>query len=244
MLIYILISTLLISLISLVGVAFLGLNENLLKEITEDLISIASGGLLGGAFIHLLPEAMETGGSNMFIYVMVGVMFFFVLEKYLKWRHCHETDCELHAFTYLSLVGDGIHNFFDGVVVAAAYMTSMELGVATTIAVVLHEIPQEIGDFAILIYGGFSKARALFFNFLIALTAFAGTLAAYFLLSYVNNIQPMLLAMTAGGFIYVALVDLVPELHKKWSPRASFSQTLLLVAGICLMFVMKMFFKG
>ncbi|MFC1559796.1 ZIP family metal transporter [Candidatus Margulisiibacteriota bacterium] len=239
MLIYILIATVLVSLISLTGVIFLSFKDEFLKQIMESLISFASGGLLGGAFIHLLPESVEMGGAGAFTYVIFGLLFFFVLEKFLKWRHCHEFGCDIHAFTYLNLIGDGVHNFIDGIIIAAAFVVDIRLGIVTTIAVALHEIPQEVGDFAVLIYGGFTKARALFFNLVSASFAIVGALAAYFLLSYVQGIQPMLLAFTAGGFIYIALADLVPELHKKWGLAESVTQTILMVTGIGLMLIMK-----
>ena len=244
MLIYILIATIVVSIISLSGIVFLGFKEKLLKEIMESLISFASGGLLGGAFIHLIPEAVEIGKENIFIFVVVGVLFFFIMEKLLKWRHCHEFGCDIHAFTYLNLIGDGVHNFIDGVIIAAAFLANFELGLITTIAVILHEVPQEVGDFAVLIYGGFSKAKALFFNLISALFAIVGAVAAYFLLSYVSEIQYILLAFTGGGFIYIALADLVPELHKKWGLVESFAQTSIMVAGIGLMLVMKIIFGG
>jgi len=244
MLIYIITATIIISLISLVGVVFLGMKESMLKQLLESLISFASGALLGGAFVHLLPEAVEMGGSNMIPYVVLGLLIFFILEKFLKWRHCHEFGCDVHVFSYLNLVGDGVHNFIDGIIIAAAFMADVKLGVATTIAVFLHEMPQEIGDFAVLIYGGFSRTKALLFNFLSALLAVLGAISAYFLLSYMQGIQPMLLAVTAGGFIYIALADLVPELHKKWGAAESLTQTILMITGIGLMMIMKIFLGG
>ena len=179
---YIILATVIVSSISLIGIIFLGLKEDVLKRMMESLISLASGGLLGGAFIHLIPESLEMGGNSSLNYVIVGLIFFFVMEKFLKWRHCHEYGCDIHAFTYLNLIGDGIHNFIDGMIIAAAFMTSFHLGLVTTVAVILHEIPQEVGDFAVLIYGGFSKRKALIFNLLSAIFAVVGAIFTYFLL--------------------------------------------------------------
>jgi len=242
MLATILLATMIVSAISLIGVIFLGIKQDVFNEMIESLISFASGALLGGALIHLLPEAVKNAGDSVFMYAMAGLLIFFILEKFLKWRHCHESDCNVHVFSYLSLVGDSIHNFFDGVIIASAFMTNFHLGLITTLAVILHEIPQEIGDYAVLVYGGFSKGKALFYNFITALTAIAGALAAYFLLYYVMNIQYILLSVTAGGFIYIALVDLIPELHKKWGAWESFSQTVLIITGFGLMMLMKVIF--
>ena len=202
------------------------------------LVGFASGSLIGGAFIHLLPESLEETGQTMFYYVIVGIVFFFIMEKFLYWRHCHEEKCPVHTFAYLNLIGDGIHNFIDGTLIAASFILSCDLGVATTLAVIFHEIPQEIGDFGVLIYGGFTKRKALVYNFVSALTAIAGALITYYL-AYVQGIEQFLVPFAAGGFIYIAATDLMPELHKKSHAIESIIQLLAILAGIGLMSALK-----
>ncbi len=234
---WILVSTLIVSLISLIGIFFLSLKEKLLGKILLVTVSFASGTMLGGAFLHLIPESLVPFNENVFAAILLGIVVFFLLEKFL-WRHCHERECPVHPFAYLDLFGDGIHNFIDGVIIAASFITSVPLGVTTTLAVVSHEIPQEIGDFAILVHGGFGKTRALFYNFLSALTAVAGAVFTYFFFSSLPDME-YLLAFAAGSFIYIAASDLIPELHKETKPLISGVQFVLLVVGILLMWFLK-----
>lgn len=242
-LILILVSVSTVSLMALVGIFFVGLKENMLKNILMGLIAFASGTLLGGAFLNLLPEAMAEMGEATFYYAVIGILVFFVLEKFLYWRHCHEGECPVHMFVYLNLIGDGIHNFIDGMIIAATYLASFELGFATTLAVIFHEIPQEIGDFGVLIYGGFQKRRALAYNFATALTAILGSLTAYFLAG-LANFAALLVPFAAGGFVYVAATDLIPELHKKNTAGTSAIQFFTLLLGLGLMAYLKMAFGG
>ncbi|MEM1539681.1 MAG: ZIP family metal transporter [Candidatus Bathyarchaeia archaeon] len=243
-LIAILTSVTIVSLIALVGLIFMGLKEGLLKGVTMTLVGFASGTLLGGAFLHLLPEALtsEANSTITFCYVIVGIVSFFALEKFFYWRHCHEKECPTHTFVYLNLIGDGIHNFIDGMVIAATFLISFDLGFATTLAVVFHEIPQEIGDFGILIYGGLSRKKALTFNFVSAVTAVAGALTTYFL-AHLRSIEALLVPFAAGGFIYIAATDLMPELHKKLQVRESLTQLIALLVGIGLMAYLRMAFE-
>jgi zinc and cadmium transporter len=228
-----------VSLVAFVGIIFVGLKEAFLKRILMALVGFASGSLIGGAFIHLLPEAVETTGEGTFYYAIAGIILFFVTEKFLYWRHCHEENCKIHMFVYLNLIGDGIHNFVDGMIIAASFMLSYDLGLATTLAVISHEIPQEIGDFAVLIYGGLKKKKALAYNFLSALTAIAGSLVTYYSAAYVHGINQFLVPFAAGGFIYIAATDLIPELHKKNQAKESVIQLLSVLAGIGLMSALK-----
>ena len=215
-LVWILSATFLVSIISLVGVISFGIKSKVFDKILILLVGFAAGSLIGGAFLHLLPEAIEQhGGKTAPFYTLVGFVMFFLMERYLYWRHCHNGVCDVHTFTYLNLIGDGVHNFIDGLIIAASFMTSLKLGVVTTLAVIFHEIPQEMGDFGILVYGGFSKRKALLFNFICALTAMLGALAGYLLYNITKNISLFLLSFTAGGFIYIAASDLIPELHKQ-----------------------------
>jgi zinc and cadmium transporter len=229
----ILISVFLISVISLAGVLTLSLKEKLLDKLLFVLIAVAAGTLLGVAFLDLIPEAVEKGGSGVFLYVLSGIIAFFVLERFIFWHHCHNGKCDVHVFSYLNLVGDGIHNLLDGMVIAAAYLVSIPLGVAATIAIALHEIPQEVGDFAILVYGGLGRKKALFYNFLSALAAFVGVALAY-IFSSSEGFFTFFLAFAAGGFIYIASADIMPELQKEMEFRKSLLQLLCLVGGIVL----------
>ncbi len=234
---WILTSTLMVSAISLIGILFLSVNQSLFRKMLLVLVSFASGTLLGGAFLHLIPEALLKGGENLFIVILSGILVFFLLEKFL-WRHCHERDCPVHVFAYLNLLGDGIHNFIDGILIAASFLTSTPLGFATALAVVSHEIPQEIGDFGILVYGGFSKVKALSYNLLSALMAFVGALLTYSFYAYLPSLSYFLM-FAAGSFIYVATTDLIPELHKEHGVAKSFLQFALLVVGIVLMWLLR-----
>jgi len=238
----ILLATFIVSLISLIGIFFIGMKQDTLTKVIKYLVSFAVGGLLGGAFFHLLPESMETGNPSLFVYVLSGIMTFFLIEKFLHWRHCHKGHCDAHTFTYMNIIGDGIHNFIDGMIIAASFGTDMRLGVVTTLAVAAHEIPQEIGDFGILVYGGFSKSKALLFNLLSALTAMVGAVIAYFSFSQIVWLKEVLIPFTAGGFLYIALVDLIPELHKEAGKGNIALQFIAMIGGLLLMWLLKIYF--
>lgn len=240
---YIIFATTVVSLISLIGIFFIKIKSERFDSFIEYLVSFAVGGLLGGAFLHLLPEAMESGNPSIFIYVLSGILIFFLIEKFLHWRHCHKGHCDAHTFTYLNLIGDGVHNFVDGMIIAASFVTDVRLGFVTTIVVAAHEIPQEIGDFGILVYGGFSKVKALVYNLLSALTAVAGAVIAFFAFEHVLWLKVYLIPFTAGGFIYIALVDMIPELHKKWRGGKIAVQLASIFAGIFLMWWLKTLFE-
>jgi zinc and cadmium transporter len=243
-LVWILASTMLVSSISLIGILFISLSEKWFKKLLLMLVSFASGTLLGGAFLHLIPEAVlnEHGGSSVesstiFMVILGGILLFFLLEKFL-WRHCHERECPIHVFAYLNLIGDGVHNFIDGVIIAASFLFTVPLGLATTLAVAAHEVPQEIGDFSVLIYGGFSRSKALIYNLLSALMAVIG---AVFMLVFSQLLPslPYFLAFAAGSFIYISTSDLIPELHKEKDAWKSLIQFVFLLVGIILMLLLK-----
>ncbi len=213
-------ASIVVSLISLVGIISFLFNEKRLNKILVLLIGFSAGGLIGGAFLHILPEALEQyQNNNVFLYLIIGFIFFLFLERYLYWRHCHEGVCDVHAFTYLNLIGDGIHNFTDGLLIGASFLVSIHFGIVTTLVIILHEIPQEIGDFGILVYGGFNKSKALFYNFISALACVLGTAIGYPLSENIRQFSMYLLPITAGGFIYIAACDLIPEIHKQESAR-------------------------
>jgi zinc and cadmium transporter len=232
-------STSLVSLISLIGVATLSLKKKLLNKILLVLVGFSAGGLMGGAFLHLLPESFDAlDATTASLVLLFGFSLFFVLERILRWRHCHEGKCDIHAFTYLNLVGDGIHNFIDGLIIAASYIVAIPLGIATTIAVIFHEIPQEIGDFGVLVYGGFTVRRALCYNFLSAVTAIVGAVVGYALSGYFAGALPLLLPFAAGGFIYIASSDLIPELHKELNIVKAMVSFVFFLIGIGLMWLL------
>ena len=235
---YIILSTTVISLASLVGIFFISLREDLLRRILFNLVTFATGVLLGGAILHLLPEAFKYN-INAPIWVLAGILVFFILEKFLFWRHCHDGVCEVHPVRYLNLIGDGIHNFVDGTVIAAAFITNVKLGVTVSIIALAHEIPQEIGDFGILVYGGYTKARALFYNLVCAATCVFGGVIAYFFATKIENITYILIAFAGGNFLYMALVDLLPEFRKTRTIKESAAQFSLLCAGLLFMWLLK-----
>ncbi len=236
---YTLASVVLVSLISLLGLFLLTINKNLLRRILLFLVSFAAGALLGDAFIHILPQMTQNYGFTIAssVYIILGMMFFFVLEKIIHWRHCHmpESKEHTHPFAYINLIGDGFHNFIDGLFIGGSYLVSIPVGFATTLAVVLHEIPQEIGDLSVLIHGGFSEYKALFYNFLTAITAIAGAIFSLLIASSASTFPKFLLPFTAGGFIYIAASDLLPELHKEVKIRHSLFQLLGIGLGVGVM---------
>jgi zinc and cadmium transporter len=231
-----------VSLVSLIGITTLSLKQEFLKRILFLLISLAAGALLGDAFIHLIPEAFAEADTTLVaLLILAGVLTFFVLEKFLHWHHSHGDDefspehAKIHPVGNLVIVSDGIHNLVDGLAIGAAFMVSPEIGVATTIAIALHEIPQEIGDFGLLIHAGFSRMQALAMNFISALTAFVGLGAAFLLGEAHEELIPLIAAFAAGNFIYIALADLVPELQKTTDKKRSVLQVGMIVLGIVAM---------
>ena len=237
--VYILISVLIISLISFVGALTLVLKRDLLNKSVFLLVSLAVGALLGDVFVHIIPEAYEELPDPTIISILIigGILIFFILEKVLHWHHHTQEHAEEHAHPIgkMVLLGDGVHNFIDGLLVAASYMVSIEVGIATTIAVILHEIPQEMGNFGVLIHAGYGKAKALWYNFVSALTAVVGALVALMLGSVTEQFALWLLPLTAGGFIYIALSDLIPELHKDSRIGHSIAQVIAIVIGVASM---------
>ncbi len=235
---YSLISVLVVSLISLTGLLTLSIKAEKLKNLLIYLISFSAGALFGDVFIHLLPEISE-GSLNISSSVLVlsGIVIFFVLEKIIHWQHCHMpiTKHHVHPFAYTNLFGDTLHNFIDGLIIAASYFVNIQVGIATTIAVILHEIPQEIGDFGVLLHAGFSRSKALILNFVTALSAVLGALVTILLNGLVENLQFILIPIAAGGFIYIAGSDLIPELHKETKLEKSLLQLICFIIGIAIM---------
>lgn len=244
---YTILSTVIISLLSFVGALALSINKEKLKKITVLLVSVSAGALLGESFLHLMPEITKNNGANTFVWlwVLAGIITFFILEKIILWHHCHMPDCEEHKHPLgkMSLFGDGLHNFIDGLIIAGAFLVSVPLGIATSIAIIAHEIPQEISDFGILIYSGYSRAKALLLNFLSATISIIGAIIGLLLGGQMENFITYIIPFTAGSFIYIATADIIPELHKETNIKKSFKQLLSILVGIGLMLGLKIFFE-
>jgi zinc and cadmium transporter len=248
---YALVSVLLVSFVSLVGVFTLALNQKWLRRSLVFMVAFAAGAMLGDAFIHLLPEAVEELGFTLEVSfaVLAGILIMFIVEKVIHWRHHHaggETGPHIHhahthihsdkqPFVWVNLVGDAVHNFIDGLVIGAAYIVSVPVGIATTLAVLLHEIPQEIGDFGVLVHGGFSSKEALILNLVTAGSAIAGAVLVFVIGAWVVDLSIWLVPFAAGAFIYIAGSDLIPELHKEIKWKNSVVQLLCFVLGIAVM---------
>jgi zinc and cadmium transporter len=240
-LIYILIATFLISLISFIGVFTLIVKKEFLDKALLFLVAFSAGTLIGGAFLHLLPEAIEETGetSKVFLFVLLGFSCFFVLEQIIRWHHHHDTCCsKIAPFSYMILVSDGIHNLIDGFVIAASFMVSVPIGIITTLAIAFHEIPQEIGDFGVLIFGGMNKWKALFLNLTSALAAVIGGIMGFFLSEKIGEATIFLLPFAAGNFIYIASSDLIPEINHHNDSKKSIFYFLVFLLGIGFIFLL------
>lgn len=229
-------------LLSFTGFIFFKLKQESLKKLLLVLVSFSAGALIGDVFFHLLPEITSTdqNNSSVWIFVIIGLLVFFVLEKIIHWRHCHiPTSVEHpHELGIMNLVGDGLHNFLDGMIIVGAFSANFDLGVATVFAIIAHEVPQKIGDFGILVYAGYSKWKALWWNFFFSLISFLGGIFALF---WVQNEEVLLFltAFTAGSFIYIAVADLIPEIKKESSFRYSIVQLFSILLGLILMYSLK-----
>lgn len=251
---YIILVTFAIAFIAFIGIFTLALKDKFLNKILLFLVSLSAGALMGGAFLHLIPEAIHKVSLDNHIhademighvlsFVLLGFIIFFIIEKVLHWRHCHKGSCDVHTFHYMNLVGDSIHNFIDGLIIAASFVTSIELGLTTTVAIAAHEIPQEIGDFGVLVYGGFEKKKAIILNFLVALLIVFGGIFGYLISKSVDQAVIFLLPFAAGGFIYIAATDLVPEIKKELDIRKYMITLIVFLCGILIMWFIKFIFQ-
>ena len=244
---YILLSLLITSLLSLVGILFFKISVSKLEKVIMFLVSLSAGTLLGDSFLHLLPEAVESleNGLALWSGVLGGIILFFILEKIICWRHCHIPTSEnhIHPVGTMNLVGDALHNFIDGMIIAGSFIIDLNLGFITTIAVISHEIPQEIGDFGVLIHAGFSVKKALFFNFISALTSLLGAAVIILLGQRISGLTDLIVPITAGGFIYIAASDLIPELKKEVSANKTLKQLLGIFLGLGIMVLVKFIFE-
>lgn len=238
MILPILISTIFVSLISVIGVLVIFKLKEKFGEVITYFMPFAAGTMLFVAFFDLIPESMEMiDASNTFVFL--GVMSFFLIERYIHWHHCRIDECKtkhkVKSYAYLNLIGDGLHNFLDGVIIAASYFVDFKLGVMTSIAILAHEIPQELGDASMLIHSGMNRKKVLSYNFISALFALLGALTHVFLLDGFQ-LTPYMISIAAGGFIYLSLADIIPEIGKEDNSRKIFIQTLMLLVGIALMY--------
>lgn len=241
-------TTFTISLIAFVGALTLFLKEKLMNKILLVLVAFSAGALIGGAFLHLVPKAVVQAGSdeasvlNIFLYLLLGFCTFFVLEQLIRWHHHHATvHPRVRPFSYLILISDGIHNLVDGLVMAASFTVGFPTGIVTSVAIALHEIPQEIGDFGVLVYGGFERGKALILNYVSAVTVILGGMAGYLLYSWIGESIVFLLPFAAGNFIYIASTDLIPEIRYKESLKKSSVRFCIFLAGVALMLAVKLF---
>lgn len=234
---WILTSTFAMSLIAWVGLITLFFKEQFLKKIIFPLVAFSAGALLGGAMLHMIPEALEeANGINIFLWVLIGFSLFLLLEQFIHWHHCHKAPSEhRHPVTYLILIADALHNFLGGMAIASAFIIDIKLGIITWLVAAAHEIPQEFGDFGILVHGGWDKMKALWFNFISALTVVLGGIVAYFLSSQINIIY--LLAIAAGNFIYISSSDLIPEIKHAGSIKNKLIHFICFILGIALIYL-------
>lgn len=239
-LLWIILMTVLDGLLALIGAVTLVFKGKTLDKALFALVAFSAGTMIGGAFLHLLPEAIESEVFSIdgtMLILIFGFSAFFLIERLLHWHHCHEGKCDVHEYSYLLLIGDGIHNLIDGLVIAAAFLTNIELGIITSFLVMAHEVPQEIGNFAVLLHAGMKKKKALLYNFAAQLTAVIGGLLGFFFFS--EQLQAFMLPFAAGGFVYIAASDLIPELHKDPKLSKAMATFGLFVAGVALMWVMR-----
>ncbi len=237
-----------ISLIAFVGFWTISLGRDRLEKWLAVIVAFSSGALLGGAFFHLLPESVKAGGPT-FVVTLVGILFFFVIDSSIWLYHCHgghmihghehEKKCQVKPVGVLNLIGDAVHNITDGVIVASAFLVSIPLGITTAIAVALHEIPQEVSDFGILLHSGYSQKKALKLNFLVALTILLGIIVTFAATDFVSTLTLYTVPFAAGGFIYIACSNLLPEIKEEPSVKKRFLQFIFLIFGIALLYYMK-----
>lgn len=231
---YPLVASVLVSLVSLCGIVLLPLGDKRYNRYLSLLVAFAAGTLLGDAFIHMIGESLEGSeySPQVALFILGGFVFSFTIERFVHWHHCHTGKAHIHRIATMNLVGDSIHNFLDGLAIAAAFAVSLPVGIATTVAIVLHEIPQELGDFAVLLYSGYSKRKAIFYNLATACTAILGVLIGTYAIETFESIEKQVLLFTAGNFIYIAATDIMPELNRHEGIRRGLAHLIALVMGI------------
>lgn len=238
---WILCSTFAISLIAFAGVVALAVKESIMRKILMMMVSLSAGILMGNAFLHLLPEALEVSeAASAFILLLAGFIFFFIVERVFHWHHCHDKHCKEQSFALTNLMGNAIHNFIDGLIISASFITSPPLGITTTIAIASHEIPQKIGEFCVLVYGKYKKRKAMIMNFISSMSVVVGGITG-FILSGSFPFLNLLLPFAAGGFIYIAASDLIPELKKESRLDKTAINIIIFAIGIAFMYALTVF---
>lgn len=237
----VIIATAVISSGSFVGVLTLAMSQKFLSKILLSLVSLSAGTMLSAALLHLLPESIEALGVNLpFQLTLISFIGFFILERFLHWRHCHDEDhLEQHTMGTMNLIADAIHNFLDGVLIAASFATGGGLGIIATLAIAMHEIPQEIGDFGVLLHSGFTRKKALLYNVLVSLTAMLGGVLGYVASHTMTEFAHLLIPIAAGGFIYISAADLIPELKEETSTKRTISMIATFIFGVAIMYLVK-----
>lgn len=237
----IILATVAISSGSLIGVLTLALNQAFLSKILMSLVSLSAGTMLAAALLHLLPESIEVLGDTLpFQLTLASFIGFFLLERFLHWRHCHDKDhLTKHTVGTMNLIGDAIHNFLDGVLIAASFAVSGELGIVATFAIAMHEIPQEIGDFGVLLHSGFSKHQALLFNVVVSIACVVGGILGYLASQTMAAFASYLIPVAAGGFLYIAAADLIPELKHETSTKRTIAMIATFMLGVIIMMLVK-----
>lgn len=244
MFIHILIASFVGSILSLIGGVLLLTKEKFAKKISLYLVSLAAGSLIGAAFLDLIPESLEAGGDahSIFLFVIAGIILMFLFEKFLKLYHCHDKEsCNYHTFSNSILVGDVIHNFIDGAIIAISFSLGTEVGIATAIAIFFHEIPQEIGDFGVLLHAGWKRSKIILFNIFTAFATFVGAILGYLILPIISSAIPFIISFAAGTFLYIAISDLMPEVRHSSKPK-EFAHVAVIILGILIIFLSKMIF--
>lgn len=237
-----LLSALIVALISIIGIITFALSDKLVKKILIMLVSFSAGSLIGGAFFHLLPESIEKSEELLVVfgYVLIGFSLFFILERVLRWHHCHDMECETHQYLgHINLFGDAVHNILDGIIIFSSFAVSPALGIPVTLSIIFHEAPQEISDFGVLLYAGFKKSKALLYNFLAASGVVLGVFLGYLLMGRIEDLNQFLLPFAAGSFIYIAASDLVPEIHQERSLGKSLISFFVFLLALLFMLLLK-----
>ena len=239
---YILIATILDSLLGFAGKFLFLIKDKWLNKLLIYFIAFSAGTLIGGAFFHLLPEGIELiGVENLFLITVVGFLFFAIIEGYFHWHQCEK--CETHPFSYIMLFGDGIHNLIDGIIIAASFLIDLQLGIITTIMVLIHELPQQLGLFGSLIYAGYKKNKALINSFFAQSTVIIGGIFGFFVSKSTEQLSGLLVSFAAGGFIYIAASDLIPEIHKDNRLISAIGSYLLFLLALAFMYFIKIYFE-
>lgn len=244
---YTIISVVAVSLISLIGLATLSLSPARVRKLVVLLVGLSAGTLLGDALLHLMPEAVSLSNNSFSVWIslLAGMFAFFVLEKVIHWRHCHHETSSHHSHPVgiMNLIGDTVHNFLDGAIIAGSYMVNPILGLTTTLAVISHEIPHEMGNFGILLYAGYTRKKALMLNFLTALAAILGAATTLIIGPQINSFNHMIVPLTAGGFLYIASSDLIPEMKEHDTDKQNILQFSSFIFGLLLMLAFKLLIK-